>query len=107
MRKTLIAAASLAALWLGACSSEQQPAAEQSSAEASAEQTSAEQVADQLEQAADQSDPTAAAVIDKRAQELRGSGSVAPPGEPGSYAQKTMQEAGAAAAETGTPAKQP
>lgn len=108
MRKTLIAAASLAALWLGGCSSEQQPAAEQTSAEqASAEQTSAEQVADQLEQAADQSDPKAAAVIDKRAQELRGSGSVAPPGEPGSYAQKTMQEAGAVAAETGSPAKQP
>lgn len=98
MRKTLTAMTTLAALALGACSSEPAPAPEQ---------TSADQVADKLEQAAAQSDPKAAEVINKRANELRGSSSVAPPGQPGSYAQDTMQEAGAAAAETGTPAKQP
>jgi hypothetical protein len=98
MRKTSIAMTTLAALTLGACGSGQQPAAQE---------TSADQVADKLEQAADQSDPKAAEVINQRADELRGSGDVAPPGQPGSYAQKTMQEAGAAAAETGTPAKQP
>jgi hypothetical protein len=98
MRKTLTAVTTLAALALAACGSEQQPAAEP---------TSADQVADKLDQAAAQSDPKAAEVIQQRADELRGSASVAPPGEPGSYAQKTMQEAGAAAAETGTPAQQP
>ena len=98
MRKTLAAVTTMAALALGACSSEPAPAPEQ---------TSADQVADQLDQAADQSDPKAAKVINQRADELRGSGAVAPPGQPGSYAQKTMQEAGAAAAETGTPAQQP
>lgn len=66
------------------------------------EQASPDEVADKLEQAADQSDPKAAEVIDQRAQELRGSASVAPPGEAGSYAQKTMEEAGAAAAGTET-----
>jgi hypothetical protein len=98
MRKTSIAVTTLAALALGACGSGQQPAAQE---------TTADQVADKLEQAADQSDPEAAAVINKRADELRGAGTVAPPGQPGSYAQDTMQEAGAAAAETGTSAKQP
>lgn len=97
MRKTLTAITTLGALALGACGSEPQQT----------EQASADQVADKLEQAADQSDPKAAKVINRRADELRGSGAVAPPGQPGSYAQKTMQEAGAAAAETGTPAQQP
>lgn len=77
---------------LGACS--KQP-----------EQASADQVADQLDEAAAQSDPTAAAVIDKRADDLRGMESVAPPGAPGSYAQETMRDAGAAAA--GTDAAKP
>jgi hypothetical protein len=98
MRKTLTAMTLSGSLALGACSSEPAPAPEQ---------TSADQVADKLEQAADQSDPKAAEVMNKRADELRGSGAVAPPGQPGSYAQDTMQEAGAAAAETGAPAKQP
>lgn len=98
MRKTLTAAMTLTALGLSACGSEQQPAPEP---------TSADQVADKLDQAAAQSDPQAAEVINQRADELRGSASVAPAGEPGSYTQKTMQEAGAAAAETGTPAAQP
>lgn len=92
MQKTITATALLAALALGACSSEPAPASEA---------TSADQVADKLEQAADQSDPKAAAVIDQRAEELRSSGTVDAPGQPGSYTQKTMQEAGAAAAETG------
>ena len=90
MRTTLTTAGILAALALAGCQS--QP-----------EQASADQMADKLEQAADQSDPKAAAVIDQRAEELRGSASVAPAGEPGSYAQKTMQEAGAAQAETVAP----
>jgi hypothetical protein len=96
MRKTLTTMTTLAALALGACSSEPAPAPEQ---------TSADQVADTLDQAAQQSDPKAAEVIKQRADELRGSGAVAPPGQPGSYAQDTMQEAGAAAAQTGTPAQ--
>ncbi len=92
MRKTITATGVLASLALSACSSEPTPAPQP---------TSADQVADKLEQAADQSDPKAAAVIDQRADELRGSGTVEAPGQPGSYTQKTMQEAGAAAVETG------
>jgi len=92
MRKTMTAITAVAALALSACSSEPAPAPQP---------TSADQIADKLEQAADQSDPKAAAVIDQRAEELRGSGTVEAPGQPGSYTQKTMQEAGAAAAATG------
>jgi hypothetical protein len=74
---------------LGGCNSEPQ-------------QEPAEKVADQLDQAASQSDPKAAEVISERADQLRGMESAAAPGEPGSYAQETMRQAGAAAAETGT-----
>jgi len=70
------------------------------------EQASPDQVADKLSQAADQSDPTSAAIIDRRADELRRQSSVAPADEAGSYAQDTMEEAGAASAQqTGTPAQ--
>jgi predicted small lipoprotein YifL len=89
MRKTLgsmtmpaIAAITLA---LGACG-QKQP-----------EQASPSQEADQLDKAAAQSDPKAAEVMNERADELRGMGSAAPAGEPGSYTQDTMREAGAAA----------
>lgn len=66
------------------------------------EQASPDQMADKLDQAADQSDPAAAKVIEKRADELRGMESAAPAGQPGSYAQDTMSEAGAAAAPSGS-----
>jgi PBP1b-binding outer membrane lipoprotein LpoB len=80
------------ALALGGCSKEPQ-------------QASPDQVADQLNSAAAQSDPKAAAVINKRADELRGQESAAPPGEPGSYTQETMRQAGAAAAQSDAPAQ--
>lgn len=64
------------------------------------EQATPSQEADKLDQAAAQSDPKAAEVINKRADELRGMQSAAPAGEPGSFAQDTMQEAGAAASQT-------
>ena len=70
---------------------------------ADAEQVPADKVADQLDQAATQSDPRAAEVIHERADNLRGMESAAPVGEPGSYAQETMRQAGAAAAQSGTP----
>jgi predicted small lipoprotein YifL len=61
------------------------------------EQATPSQEADQLDNAAAQSDPKAAEVMNKRADELRGMQSAAPAGEPGSYTQDTMREAGAAA----------
>jgi len=64
------------------------------------EQATPSEEADKLDQAAAQSDPKAAAVISKRADELRGMGSAAPAGEPGSFTQETMREAGAAASQT-------
>jgi hypothetical protein len=67
------------------------------------QQASADQVADKLDQAAAQSDPTAAAVIDKRADNLRGMGSSAP--DPNAYAQETMRQAGAAASQSDAPAQ--
>jgi hypothetical protein len=80
-----------AALALSACGKEPQ-------------QASPSQEADQLDQAAAQSDPTAAAVIRERADELRGQESAAPAGEPGSYTQETMRKAGEAAAPSDAPA---
>lgn len=64
------------------------------------EQATPSQEAEKLDQAAAQSDPKAAQVISKRADELRGMESAAPAGEPGSFTQDTMREAGAAASQT-------
>ncbi|MEW9855361.1 hypothetical protein [Novosphingobium sp. M1R2S20] len=67
------------------------------------EQDSADKVADQLDEAAEQSGPRAAEVIEDRADELRERETAAPPGQPGSYAQETMRRAGAAAVASETP----
>jgi hypothetical protein len=69
------------------------------------QQATASQAADQLDQAATQSDPKAAAVMNKRADELRESGSSEAAGEPGSFTQDTMSKAGAAAAQSEAPAQ--
>jgi len=69
------------------------------------EQTSASEAADQLDQAAQQSDPKAAAVMKDRADELRQNGSSEAAGEPGSFTQDTMSKAGAAATQSDSAAQ--
>jgi predicted NBD/HSP70 family sugar kinase len=91
LKKTLGFVSAAAVIALGACS-DKQP-----------EQASASQVADKLDQAAAQSDPTAAAVIDKRADNLRNMGTSAP--DANAYAQETMRQAGAAASQSDAPAQ--
>ena len=62
----------------------------------------AEQTADKLEEAADQSGPAAAAVLENAAEDIR-DGSAAP----GQAAQEAMQQAGNAQAETVLPQQAP
>lgn len=83
-----LALTGLAALSLAACQSEPQV-------------KSGEETADQLEKAADQSDPAAAKVMNERADDIRGMASAGTLDNPEAPAQDTMREAGAAAARTG------
>ncbi|MET1756661.1 hypothetical protein ABVV53_14550 [Novosphingobium sp. RD2P27] len=69
------------------------------------EQTSADRVADKLDEAAEQSGPVAAEVIEERADQLRERETAAPVGQPGSYAQDTMRKAGAAAVQGEVPSE--
>ena len=62
--------------------------------------TPAENSAEALENAASQSDPAAAAVLENAADEVREQNTQTPPGAPGSAAQNAMQEAGNAQAAT-------
>lgn len=59
-------------------------------------QESAEDVSDQLEEAAEQSDPAAAQVLENAADRIEEMEGVAPAGAPGSVAQDAMQRAGEA-----------
>lgn len=80
---TRLALAGMAALSLAACGSQSQ-------------EKSSEQAADQLEKAADRSDPAAAKVMNERADQIRGSGTDAALDDPNAAVQDTMREAGAA-----------
>lgn len=62
------------------------------------EQVSGDVVANELEEAAAQSDPAAAEVLEDAAETARGRESMTPVDEPGSFAQEAMEEAGEAAA---------
>lgn len=62
------------------------------------EGTSGDEVADQLEEAADQSAPTAERVLDEAAEQARDQETMAPAGQPGSFAQDAMEKAGEAEA---------
>jgi hypothetical protein len=62
------------------------------------ERTSGDDVADQLEEAADQSAPTAERVLDEAAEQARDQETMAPAGQPGSFAQQAMEKAGEAEA---------
>lgn len=62
--------------------------------------TTGAKVADQLEGAAAQSGPAAKEVLETAAAEAREQPSMAPAGEPGSFAQDAMSKAGKAEAET-------
>lgn len=66
----------------------------------------ADATADKLEEAAEQSDPAAAQVLENAADEVRDQGAAAPAGQPGSAAQQAMEEAGNAQAAT-VPGPQP
>lgn len=90
MRRPIPLAARLAltaiiATSLAACGSNSNP-----------QEASASQAADQLDSAAAQSDPEAAAVMTTRADELRGSGTSAALDDPAGPVQDTMREAGTA-----------
>jgi hypothetical protein len=78
-----LALAGAAALSLAACQSESQP-------------KSGEETANQLEQAAEQSDPAAAKVMNERADAIRGMESAGTLDNPEAPAQDVMREAGAA-----------
>ncbi|WP_159874423.1 hypothetical protein [Novosphingobium sp. 9U] len=80
---TRLAFAGCAVLSLAACGSQSQ-------------EKSSEQAANQLDQAADQSDPAAAKVMKERAEQIRGSGTGAALDDPNAAVQDTMREAGAA-----------
>ena len=71
------------ALALAACGSSSDPA---------------EQQADRLENAAQQSTPEAAAVLDNAADSIRDQGASGAPGDPNSSVQQAMEQAGAAQA---------
>jgi|GEM_PF-2987852 hypothetical protein len=60
----------------------------------------AEATAEKLEEAAEQSDPAAAQVLENAAEEIREGNSTAPSGAPGSEAQQAMEAAGNAQAAT-------
>ena len=60
--------------------------------------------ADTLENAAEQSTPAAAAVLENQADAIRENGAAGAPGQPGSSVQQTMNQAGAA--QTGDDARQ-
>ena len=64
----------------------------------------ADQAADKLEEAAEQSDPAAAAVLENAAENIREG---APPANVGNAAQQAMQRAGNAQAETVLPQQAP
>ena len=87
MKQLASAAALLAALGLAACGS----------------QSPAENSAQALENAAEQSTPEAAAVLENAADEIRESNSAAPISEPGSPGQKALEQAGAAQAPSKAP----
>lgn len=55
----------------------------------------AEQTADQLEKAADQSDPTSAAVLENAADQVRQTGNTAALSDPNSPTQKALEQAAA------------
>lgn len=57
--------------------------------------TKAEQSADQLEKAADQSDPTSAAILDNAADQVRDTGDTSALSDPNSPAQKALENAAA------------
>jgi hypothetical protein len=65
-------------------------------------QSPAESTADNLEQAADQSDPAGAAVLDNAADAVRETEGTGVPANPEAMAQNAMAEAGNAQAETNT-----
>lgn len=81
MNRTFAFAALLAALPLAACGGAETPS-------------------EKLEEAAEQSDPAAAAVLENAADRIEDMNAVQPVGEPGSAAQQAMQEAGDAQART-------
>ena len=80
MRQTFFAAAAL--LLLAAC--------------AGGSSDQAEAQADTLDNAAQQSTPEAAAVLENRADAIRADGAVGAPGDPNSSVQQAMENAGAA-----------
>jgi hypothetical protein len=61
-------------------------------------QSAADNAADRLENAADQSTPEGAAVLDNAADAIRDNGTAAPAGAPGSEVQQAMDKAGEAQA---------
>ena len=86
MKHPAAAAAALLAFTLAACGA----------------QSPAENSAEALENAAAQSTPEAAAILENAADEVREGESTAPPGAPGSPVQKAMEKAGAAQSEPRT-----
>lgn len=94
MNKFSIVLAGLLAL--AACGEERSGEGEK----APGEQVSGEKVADRLEEAADQSGPAAEEVLENAAEAARERESMAPVSEPGSFAQRAMQKAGKAEAQS-------
>ena len=63
------------------------------------QQSASENTADQLDAAAEQSTPEAAAVLENQADSIRDRNAAAPAGQPGSPAQNALQDAGNAQAQ--------
>lgn len=68
-------------------------------------QRSGAEVARQLDQAAEQSSPLASKSLERSADEARRQGTMAQPGQPGSFAQRAMEKAATAGASDAPPAK--
>jgi type VI protein secretion system component VasK len=64
----------------------------------SSQQSAADNQADQLDNAAEQSTPEAAAVLENQADAIRDNGAAGAPGQPGSTTQQALEEAGQAQA---------